>query len=331
MRQRSAIRRLMSAYPDQTGLIREACERLGLDFEDLDEGNGYLFSVRDGPRQFIGGGGAVTPYPLNGAAAVQVARDKAHAAKVLARAGLPVIPGRLCFASARRIRLRTPGRELADAMAWIAAERRPVFCKPNGGSGGDFAEVVADAEAFADYARRVAPHHEAILIQPVIEGTEHRVFVLEGVPVYATAKTPVALEGDGVSDLVALLETANAALAGRGVSPLPVSILSDPAHVPARGERVELGGRRNLAAGGAAMVIQPVPVRLAGLAVEACKALGLRIGGVDIFDRSAARDHSNLVIIEVNGNPAVTSLLQAGRRDLALSLWRDILTAWRRG
>jgi glutathione synthase/RimK-type ligase-like ATP-grasp enzyme len=316
---------MISAYPPQTRLVEQAATELGLAFEDLDGGGGYLFAVSDGARRYVGGGGAVTPYPLNGAAAVQVARDKAHAAAVLANAGLPVIEGRLFFTTDRRIRLRAPGREVADALGWIETANGPVFCKPNTGSGGDFAEIVEGPAAFRDYVERVAPHHEAVLMQPVIAGDEYRVFVLDGEAVFATAKAELTLTGDGVAPLSALLERHNTALAGTGVSATPAGVLINPAAVPAPGERVIVGGRRNLAAGGGAQILEPVPATLADLSIQACAQIGLRIGGVDLFDTPAG-----LLIIEVNGNPALTSLAEAGREDLALSIWRRVLSAWMR-
>lgn len=317
---------MLTAYPDQTRLVAQACAELGLAFSDLDDGGGYLFSVGRGEHELIAGAGAVTPYPLNRAGPVQIARDKAHANRILARAGLPVIDSRLCFTTDLRINLRRPGREVADAIDWITAAPGPVFCKPNAGAGGDFAEIIEGRDAFIDYVARVSRHHEAILIQPVIGGEEHRVFCLDGRAAFTTLKAEAVLQGDGVRDLAALLAAHNRSLVGGGVSSLPASMLASPTRVPAAGETVTIGGRRNLAAGGSAQISTSAPEPLARLALQACAAIGLRVGGVDIFDRSAARDLSDLVIIEANGNPAMTSLILAGREELAVALWREILT-----
>jgi glutathione synthase/RimK-type ligase-like ATP-grasp enzyme len=314
---------MSSAYPEQTDLVARAAASLGMAFTDLD--GGYLFEVRRGEHAFIGGGGTVTPYPLNRAASVQIARDKAHANTVLSRGGLPVIESRLYFVHDRRRALRGPGREVSDAVAAIEAMGRPVFCKPNAGSGGDYAEIVADAAAFLAYAERVKVHHEAVLVQPIVQGAEHRVFCLDGRALFATRKAEAALVGDGISDLAALLARHNAGLEGSGVSPTPIEALIDPTHVPAAGQRVSLAGRRNIASGGTAEVAIDVPQALADVAVRACAALSLRIGGVDVFDRSHDGDLSDLVIVEVNGNPGLTSLIEAGREDLAEAIWREVL------
>jgi biotin carboxylase len=138
------------AYPEQTRHVARACADLGLTFSDLDAGGGYLWAVGDGTHELVGGAGAICAYPLNTAAAVQIARDKAHANTAMTRAGLAVIPSRLLFITPDRIALRGPGREIADALAYLAATPGPVFCKPNSGSGGDFAEIVEGEAAFLD-------------------------------------------------------------------------------------------------------------------------------------------------------------------------------------
>ena len=71
---------------------------------------------------------------------------------------------------------------------------------------------------------------------------------------------------------------------------------------------------------------QPPPT-LARLAVTAVQALGLRIGAVDMFDLSTARDFSDPVVIEVNGNPGLRTLELAGRTDLIRAIWVSMLNA----
>lgn len=88
-----------------------------------------------------------------------------------------------------------------------------------------------------------------------------------------------------------------------------------------------LAGRRNLSAGSdVEEFTTDIPAALAETALRAAKAVGLRVAGVDIFDISPARDLSSLVIIEVNGNPAIASLEGLGRDDLIDRIWRTILT-----
>jgi D-alanine-D-alanine ligase-like ATP-grasp enzyme len=322
--QPSAIR------PDPARHAEAAARAIGATFSDLDQGGGYLFRIAKNGRSVLGGAGAICSFPVNSATALAIARDKSHTKAALSAVGLPVIPGGLFFAQTHRAALRGPGREIADAARFAEALGYPVFCKPNLGAGGNFAEIVPDASAFADYAERIAREFEAFLVEPVISGDEHRVFVQDDRAVFHSTKSPPALVGDGASTLGELLFQLNASVAGTGVSAYPPAALSltgrAPTDIPRAGERILLPGRRNLsAAGDIEHVSTHVPPELESLAREAISTLGLRIGAVDMFDASPARDLSGLVIIEANGNPGLRTLEVAGRNDLVLDIWTRML------
>jgi glutathione synthase/RimK-type ligase-like ATP-grasp enzyme len=325
----------MSPYPAQTRYIARACAKLGFSFTDLDKGGGYLFAISDGRHEFVGGAGPVCSFPLNSAGAFGISRDKFHTNAVLAHAGLPAIESALFFLSDEYRKVRGPGREIEDAIAHFAKMRKPVFCKPNQGARGNFAEIVTDDAAFLDYLARVRTRFDTILLQPVVDGAEHRVFVLDGEAVFATRKADFALEGDGRASLAQLIRAHNADLKGTGVSAIDEKTalgalatrhkLSGD-HVPAKDEKVVLPGRRNLSAGSdVADFTTDLPPALASLARKSARAIGLRVAGIDVFDVSPARDLSDLVVIEVNGNPGMQSLEAIGRDDLINDIWTTIL------
>lgn len=326
----------MTAYPAQTRYVRRACDALGLSFRDLDGGEGYLFQVSDGRSSFVSGSGAICTWPLNSAPAFGVSRDKQHTNAVLNSAGIPTIRSELFFLHAHMSKLRGPGRERTDALAAFARLPHPVFCKPNQGSRGDFAEIVADLEGFEAYVERVAARYDAILLQPVVDGSEYRVFCLDGQVIYATRKADFAIEGNAAQTIEQLLQNENATLAGTGVSQFDIkSVLASIAqrhglagrHVLAEGEKLVLPGRRNLSAGGDVVdFTTDVAPALARMAREAAGAIGLRVAGVDIFDLSPMRDLSALVVIEVNGNPGIQSLEAIGREHLIDDIWQAVLT-----
>lgn len=313
--------------PDLTRYARDAAEAIGAQFEDLDNGGGYLFRIMKDGRSVLGGGGNVSAYPVNSAVAHTISRDKAHTKAVLTANGLPVIPGGLFFAHRRRAALRTPGREAEDAAVFAARLGYPVFCKPNLGSRGTFAEIIGDADELSDYISRIAVDFEAFLIEPVLLGAEHRIFVQDGSAVFHSTKAEPTLAGDGVSTLGQLLAALNQRLAAEGVSAVrPSSLHRDLNQVPKKGERIILPGRRNLsAAGGIEQVSENAPAPLARLAIAAITAVGLRVGAVDMFDVSTGGDLGNLVVIEVNGNPGLRTLELAGRSDLIRSIWTRML------
>lgn len=313
--------------PDSTRYAKDAAEAIGACFEDLDDGGGYLFRITKDGHTVLGGGGNICAYAVNSAAAYTISRDKAHTKAVLIANGLPVIPGGLFFAHRRRAALRTPGREAEDALTFAARLGYPVFCKPALGSRGTFAEIIDDAAALSGYVQRVAVDFEAFLIEPVLQGAEHRVFVQDGRAIFHSTKAEPALVGDGMSTLDQLLVALNRKVVAEGVSAVqPSSLHQDLSRIPAKNERIALPGRRNLsAAGGIEQVSETVPAPLARLGIAAVAALGLRVGAVDVFDVSATGDFSDLVVIEVNGNPGLRTLELANRYDLIRSIWTRML------
>lgn len=317
---------LKSAHARYAAFAAEAC---GYAFSSLDGEDGYLFEVRDGARRAVFAAGAGTPYGLNDARAASIARDKAFSAQVLRLAGVPVLPGEMFFVTRRWADMRSPGREREDAMAYAACAAYPVFCKPIDASNGNFAELIEDADKFADYLVRVANEHFAILIQPYVRADEYRVFVLNGRVLFSYRKCAPYVTGDGDSNVRALIEAMRAdphepvrMLHGRDSAGQRVPL----ADVPANGQRVWLEGPANRAAGGGVRALTDgAPEVLTRVAVAAAEALDLRLAAVDMFDLGG--DHSNPVVIEVNSNPMIAALEDHGRWDLIETIWRANIAA----
>ncbi len=297
----------------------------GYAFRSLDGEDGYLFEISAGARKAVFAAGAGVPYALNDARGASLARDKAFCAAALAEAGLPTLPGRVFFVTERWAEMRGPGREPADALAYAAQASYPLFCKPISGSNGLFAEVIADAGAFADYMARVSREHFAILVQPYVRGEEYRVFVLKDRALFTYRKHQPRVVGDGLSNVRDLVET----LTRDNGGPIERTRARDAAgrivalnETPQSGAVLVLEGPANRAAGGGASnVVDGAPAALARVALGACEALGLNLAGVDLFDLSPARDLSALAIIEVNSNPMIQTLEDHDRWDLITEIW----------
>jgi glutathione synthase/RimK-type ligase-like ATP-grasp enzyme len=252
-----------------------AARAIGYEFQSLDGPDGYLFEVRDGARRAVFGSGYATPYALNTARAYSVARDKDFTNRALARAGLPTIPSRLFFTHARKAASRSPGREREDARIFAQSAEWPLFCKPNDGGRGRYAQRIESAREFELYLDSVAVEHEAVLAQPVLDGAEYRVFALAGRALFSYRKI------------------------------------------------AQSGAPANRARGGTAADFRDgAPEPLAALGCAAASAVGLGLAGVDLFDVSPARDMTELVVIEVNANPAIETLEDVGRWDLIETIWR---------
>ncbi|WP_291858420.1 hypothetical protein [Bradyrhizobium sp.] len=317
-------------YPDQARYARLAAEELGLEFIDLDDGNGYIFAIESGPRRILSGAGSVCSYPINNASSFLISRDKAHTKSILRHASIATIRGQHFFNTSTHAALRNPGHEARDALQFAARIGFPVFCKPNSGSRGDYAELIGSPRSLNEYTRRLPPSYAVFLVEEVIRGNEYRVLVHDDKAVYYALKSAPRLLGDGIHTLAELLDIINASLEGTGVSPYPASAITSGGlaldYRPGNGEAVKLVGRQNLSAlGGVDVLDTRVPEPLGMLARRACAALGLRLGAVDMFDTSENRDLSRLLVIEVNGNPTLRALEDSGRLDVILAIWVSMI------
>lgn len=309
-------------YPDQSVYAEFACAEFGLAFRDLDNGSGLIFSVASPGKLLHFGAGRCSWYPQNSATASTLASDKYFTGKILEEAGVPTIGGEYFFLHDRHRAHRPSGHERDDALAYFRKLGASAFVKPLTGSRGDFAQRIHGETALMRYLDEVAKYYDAILIQPIVDGMEYRIFVLDDDALYCARKYPPFVRGDGVRTLRELFTAHNDALRSRGLSPASPGE-SDPSldTVPGEGERREIPGRMNLSAGGT-MVLEAPPSQAAiAMAKQATRALGLRVAAVDMFI-GIGGDPDAMMVIEVNSNPSIRLLEESGRGDLILQIWQ---------
>jgi hypothetical protein len=313
-------------YPDQTVYAEFACAEFGLQFHDLDGGSGLIFSVASRDRLLHFGAGRCSWYPQNNAAASTLASDKYFTSRILHEAGLPALGGEYFFLHARFRAHRPVGHERSDAIACFETLGGSAFVKPLTGSRGDFAQAIHSEVALIRYLDEVTKYYDAVLIQPIVEGSEYRVFLLDDDALYCARKYPPSVTGDGALSFRELLAAHNDALRARGLS--PASMPEDPSldAVPAKGERREISGRMNLSAGGTMVMADPPSGQVVTLARRAARALGLRVAAVDMFVDIDGKPDA-IEIIEVNSNPSIRLLEDSGRGDLILKIWHHTFSA----
>jgi hypothetical protein len=310
-------------YPDQSIYAEFACAAQGLVFQELDGGTGLLFSVSSSAKSVAFGGGRCSFYPQNNATASTLANDKYLANVLLERAGIATLGGRYFFLNERHRALRAAGRERIDAPAYLAELGGRGFAKPLLGSRGDFAQAIEDEAALLRYLDDVSRYYDAVLIQPFAIGQEYRVFVIDDDVLYGARKYPPFLLGDDVHTIRELLAQRDPALQARGISAATTDSGARD-KVLRSGERWDIAGRTNRSAGGTMMLDDPGDAA-AAVARRAVRALGLRLGAVDLFtDAGAPRP---IRVIEVNSNPSIRFLEQIDRGDLILSIWRHTFKA----
>lgn len=314
-------------YPDQSVYAAFACAEFGLRFRDLDSGSGLLFSVASRDETLHFGAGRCSWYPQNNATASTLASDKYFAGRILREAGLPALGGEYFFLHDRHRAHRPPGHERGDALGHFKTLGNSAFVKPLAGSRGDFAQAVHGDAALAHYLNDVVKYYDAILMQPIVEGNEYRIFLLDDDVLYCARKYPPSVAGDGAHTLRELLSVHNDALRSRGLSPASLPN-DDPSldAVPAKGARHEIPGRMNLSAGGTMVLADAPSKKTLTLARQAARAIGLRVAAIDMFVDIGGEPDADATI-EVNSNPSIRLLEDSGRGDLILKIWRHTFTA----
>jgi glutathione synthase/RimK-type ligase-like ATP-grasp enzyme len=314
-------------YPDQAIYAEFACAEFGLRFRDLDGGSGLIFSVASRDRLLHFGAGRCSWYPQNSATASTLASDKHFASRILREAGVPALGGEYFFLHDRHRAHRPAEHERTDAIDCLAGLGGSAFIKPLTGSRGDFAQAVHGDAALARYLDEVMKYYDAVLIQPIVEGTEYRVFLLDDDVLYCARKDPPSITADGVHTVRELLAIHNEALRARGLSPASLSN-DDPSLdiVPGKGERREIPGRMNLSAGGTMALVDAPSEKALTLARQAARAIGLRVAAIDMFVDIGGNPDA-VEIIEVNSNPSIRLLEDAGRGDLILKIWHHTFAA----
>ena len=317
-------------YPDQALYAEFAARHFGLGFE-LHDDTGLVFSVTSKTRRFHFGGGKCPTFPQNDSTSAYLATDKYFASVILSAASIPDTGGNYFFLNERFSKLRGPGHDAGDAVAYFRALSSTAFVKPLTGSRGDFAQTISSEAELKAYIAEVSRYHDAILMQRVYAGREYRIFMLDGEVLYCARKHDPVISGDGKRPIRDLIADHLRTLERSGTSST-TSFYSPPEHerdrIPAAGERVVLPGRRNRNAGGLMTFENPRNADAAfRLAVQAASALNLRVAGVDIFEDDAADEAGRIRIIEVNSSPATRLLEDSGRDDLVLRIWRSTFVA----
>mgnify|MGYP003503007083 FL=1 len=240
--------------------------------------------------------------------AVELASDKEETNKILATLGLPV-----------------PQQELVQTEGQAArAARRigyPVVTKPYNGNHGRGISIKLMTEDEVVQGFRIAKEHSrSVIVETYLEGDDHRLLVVNGELIAATRRTPGHVVGDGVKNIVDLIDVVNQD-PRRGVGHEKVltrleldaqalkmleKVDMTPESVPAPGQIVYLRSTANLSTGGTATdVTDVIHPDNREMAVRAVQAVGLDVGGVDFLSTDITESYRKIGggICEVNAAP----------------------------
>ena len=159
-----------------------------------------------------------------------------------------------------------------------------------------------------------------VLIEEFIKGKEYRFLVIDDEVVGILHRVPANVIGDGEKTITELVEVKNQdPLRGKGyVTPLEKIRLEENAelflkqqgknfdYIPKKDEIVYLRENSNISTGGDSVdYTDDIPQKFKDIAVNAAKAAGAKICGVDMMLEDYRDENTNYAIIELNFNPAI--------------------------
>ena len=243
--------------------------------------------------------------------ATDITSHKQRTKAVLARNGLPVPRGGVADTVDRAL-------EIADDLGY------PVLLKPLSANDGRGISGRIDGPEHLRLAwSAAAAEHPSVVVEPFVDGRDHRVLVVNGRVVAVAERVPAHVVGDGARTIRELAEAANRDPRRDPRDPaaplVPLPLDDATARylerggrtldsMPAAGERVQLRGTANISTGGTSVDrTDQLHRRNAALCILAAGAVGLDVAGIDVLtpDISVPFDGNGASIIEVNASPGI--------------------------
>lgn len=194
----------------------------------------------------------------------------------------------------------------------------PIVVKPKSTNYGLGISILEENEEIEEYQKALKyAFNEAqeVLIEEYVSGTEYRFFVIEDQVVAILQRDPANVVGDGVHTIEELIEIKNKDPNRGKQAPLKTIVLDEPSRlhlieknmtpisIPKKDEKVYLRSNSNISTGGDSIGF-PLKkyINYEKVAVQAAKAMGAKICGVDIIIEDIEKE-ANYCIIEANYNP----------------------------
>jgi glutathione synthase/RimK-type ligase-like ATP-grasp enzyme len=314
---------------------------LGFSVEQLDPFSGYILRVsqvgkvgKAGKTVFVGAGN-VSGFPINSVSIANLVTDKAHTHDLLRAEGIATPKSRIVFLLDGFADLRPAGFDRDDGEAFATELGFPVFVKPNRGARGRYARSVKDAGGLRAHFDLIARDYDTAIVQEYLPGREARLFAIDGKPKFYYERVPAVLTGDGSRSVEALLDAADAFAHRQG---LPAQSRDNPVltdtlgrrgytltSIPAPGETLAYCEIPNASVGGSSNSFRTTFLaEEEALCARIFEATHLRACAIDlVYPRDRPCDDA--FVIEINANPALTTLETIGETTLLEDIWREIL------
>jgi cyanophycin synthetase len=293
-----------------TGAIVRAAQQRGIPTRRLNTGSLVQFGHGVHQRRIC-----TAETDRTGAIAEAVAQDKELTRALLRAVGVPV----------------PDGRPVADGEdAWRAADDLgvPVVVKPQyGNHGRGVATNLTSREQVLSAYAAAREEGEQILVETFAPGSDYRLLVINDRLVAASLREPAQVTGDGRRTITELVAEVNrdprrsdghaTVLSWIKLDAVGLAVLAEqgftPESVPPAGTRVLIRRNGNLSTGGTATdVTDRVHPEVAARAVDAARAVGLDIAGVDVVTLDIGRplEGQGGAVVEVNAGPGLRMHLE---------------------
>jgi glutamate--cysteine ligase len=182
-----------------------------------------------------------------------------------------------------------------------------------------------------------------VVVEEFIKGNNYRLLVLGDKVIAAVLREPAKVIGDGKSSIRLLITQNNTDMKDLGLAPIKIDdearkVLSSQnltlESIPKDGETVYLRINCNLSSGGTTTeYLSKVNKHFKKIAVDATKATGLVLSGVDLITTDITDPNSKYAINEINHNPGLRPhyLPDKGKPfDVAFEIQKYILNYYER-
>lgn len=247
--------------------------------------------------------------PINDSVAMSLASYKNTCNRFLGDNGFPV-PAQTHVFSAEEIMKFKEDNNLKE-----------IVVKPTRGFGGAGVSIQPHSEEEIRRAFNVAEEkcmsnkQPKVIVEEFIVGQHYRMVVLGDSLVAASERMPAYVTGDGTHNVKDLIAEKNVTLARKGRSKIKLDKEAEkalaaynhsPESIPKKDEQVIVRFNANMTSGGSTReCLAEVHPEYERMAVSAVKAIGLKLGGIDLITPDISNPDVQYVINEVNHNPGL--------------------------
>ena len=288
-------------------LMKEAIKR-GIKVDLIDRSENFILLSNNGKEEYIK---QATKTSVDSYSTVLVMENKLVTKTVLRKHNIRVPQGKEFTSFEEAI---TSINEFID---------KPIVVKPKSTNFGLGISIFPNGSNEGNIIKALTiafKNDNTVLVEEFISGKEYRFLVINNKVVGVLHRVPANVIGDGERTITQLVEIKNQdTLRGYHYrTPLEKIKLEENAelflkqknknfnYVPKKDEVVYLRENSNISTGGDSIdYTDDMPEKFKNIAIEAAKAVGAKICGVDMMIEDYSNEESNYAIIELNFNPAI--------------------------